>query len=131
MLGWIERVVPQPPVTHLTNETPLAPVRDLEPAKVSREPLWVVLGSLRAWQRNPPCLCVQTSLQHPGVLHSIPGRDGAGDELLGSSRKDGESLGFAATCGQATRFSEPPTPTPSPFYPEGTDGKGRWPRGCC
>ncbi|XP_054055621.1 cyclic nucleotide-gated cation channel beta-1 [Rissa tridactyla] len=33
MLGWIERVVPQPPVPHLTEEIPPAPVRDLEPAK--------------------------------------------------------------------------------------------------
>ncbi|XP_055582414.1 cyclic nucleotide-gated cation channel beta-1 isoform X1 [Falco cherrug] len=33
MLGWIERVVPQPPVPHLTEETPPAPMRDPEPAK--------------------------------------------------------------------------------------------------
>ncbi|XP_059681050.1 cyclic nucleotide-gated cation channel beta-1 [Gavia stellata] len=33
MLGWIERVVPQPPVPHLTEETPLAPIQDPEPAK--------------------------------------------------------------------------------------------------
>ncbi|XP_029882553.1 cyclic nucleotide-gated cation channel beta-1 isoform X1 [Aquila chrysaetos chrysaetos] len=33
MLGWIERVVPQPPVPHLTEETPPALVRDPEPAK--------------------------------------------------------------------------------------------------
>ncbi|PKU42395.1 cyclic nucleotide-gated cation channel beta-1 [Limosa lapponica baueri] len=33
MLGWIERVVPQPPVPHLTEETPLGPVQDPEPAK--------------------------------------------------------------------------------------------------
>ncbi|XP_052652467.1 cyclic nucleotide-gated cation channel beta-1 [Harpia harpyja] len=33
MLGWIERVVPQPPVPHLTEETPLALVQDPEPAK--------------------------------------------------------------------------------------------------
>ncbi|XP_074442879.1 cyclic nucleotide-gated channel beta-1 [Larus michahellis] len=33
MLGWIERVVPQPPVPHLTEEIPPAPVRDPEPAK--------------------------------------------------------------------------------------------------
>ncbi|XP_009289079.2 PREDICTED: cyclic nucleotide-gated cation channel beta-1 [Aptenodytes forsteri] len=33
MLGWIERVVPQPPVPHLTEKTPPAPVQDLEPAK--------------------------------------------------------------------------------------------------
>ncbi|KAM6380925.1 LOW QUALITY PROTEIN: cyclic nucleotide-gated channel beta-1 [Pluvialis apricaria] len=33
MLGWIERVVPQPPVPHLTEETAPAPVRDPEPAK--------------------------------------------------------------------------------------------------
>ncbi|XP_072729470.1 cyclic nucleotide-gated channel beta-1 isoform X2 [Ciconia boyciana] len=35
MLGWIERVVPQPPVPHLTEETSPAPVQDLEPAKAS------------------------------------------------------------------------------------------------
>ncbi|KAM6250416.1 cyclic nucleotide-gated channel beta-1 [Spheniscus humboldti] len=33
MLGWIERVVPQPPVPHLTEEPPPAPVQNLEPAK--------------------------------------------------------------------------------------------------
>ncbi|OPJ78009.1 cyclic nucleotide-gated cation channel beta-1-like [Patagioenas fasciata monilis] len=33
MLGWFERVVPQPPLPHLTEETPLAPVREPEPAK--------------------------------------------------------------------------------------------------
>ncbi|KAM9228368.1 cyclic nucleotide-gated channel beta-1 [Leptosomus discolor] len=33
MLGWIERVVPQPPVPHLTEETPSALVRDPEPTK--------------------------------------------------------------------------------------------------
>ncbi|KAM9289054.1 cyclic nucleotide-gated channel beta-1 [Morus bassanus] len=33
MLGWIERVVPQPPVLHLTEETPPALLQDLEPAK--------------------------------------------------------------------------------------------------
>ncbi|KAM6324922.1 cyclic nucleotide-gated channel beta-1 [Podargus strigoides] len=33
MLGWIERVVPQPPVPHLPEETPPAPVQDPEPAK--------------------------------------------------------------------------------------------------
>ncbi|KAM6353388.1 cyclic nucleotide-gated channel beta-1 [Alca torda] len=33
MLGWIERVVPQPPVPHLTDEIPPAPVQDPEPAK--------------------------------------------------------------------------------------------------
>ncbi|KAM6058084.1 cyclic nucleotide-gated channel beta-1 [Chlamydotis macqueenii] len=30
MLGWIERVVPQPPVPHLTEETPPAPAREPE-----------------------------------------------------------------------------------------------------
>ncbi|KAM9269121.1 cyclic nucleotide-gated channel beta-1 [Cariama cristata] len=34
MLGWIERVIPQPPVPHLTEKTPPAPVQDPEPAKV-------------------------------------------------------------------------------------------------
>ncbi|KAM6195393.1 LOW QUALITY PROTEIN: cyclic nucleotide-gated channel beta-1 [Sarcoramphus papa] len=34
MLGWIERVVPQPPAPRLMGETPPAPVRDPEPAKV-------------------------------------------------------------------------------------------------
>ncbi|XP_053935154.1 cyclic nucleotide-gated cation channel beta-1 [Cuculus canorus] len=33
MLGWIERVVPQPPVPHLTEETPTKLVQDPEPAK--------------------------------------------------------------------------------------------------
>ncbi|GAB0195768.1 cyclic nucleotide-gated cation channel beta-1 [Grus japonensis] len=33
MLGWIDRVVPQPPVPHLTEETPMALVQDPEPAQ--------------------------------------------------------------------------------------------------
>lgn len=46
MLGWIERVVPQPPAPHLMEETPPALVRDPEPAKVSREPVWGLPRSL-------------------------------------------------------------------------------------
>lgn len=42
MMGWIDRVVPQPPVPHVTEETP---VQELEPAKVSREPAWGVMGT--------------------------------------------------------------------------------------
>ncbi|KAK2545794.1 hypothetical protein Q9966_000877 [Columba livia] len=33
MLGWFERVVPQPPLPHLTEETPPAPVQEPKPAK--------------------------------------------------------------------------------------------------
>ncbi|KAK2529975.1 hypothetical protein Q9233_006360 [Columba guinea] len=33
MLGWFERVVPQPPLPHLTEETPPAPAQEPEPAK--------------------------------------------------------------------------------------------------
>lgn len=45
MLGWFERVVPQPPLPHLTEETPPAPVQEPKPAKVSGEPVWEVLGT--------------------------------------------------------------------------------------
>ncbi|XP_064314241.1 cyclic nucleotide-gated cation channel beta-1 [Phalacrocorax carbo] len=59
MLGWIEWVVPQPPVLHVTEETPPAPLQDLEPAKVSRDPVWEVLGTPQVWWRDAWCLCIQ------------------------------------------------------------------------
>lgn len=60
MLGWIERVVPQPPVPCLMEESPPAP----EPAKVSRDP-----GAARGVPVN--------SAPSPGIWGcSAAGRDG-------------------------------------------------------
>ena len=136
MLGWIERVVPQPPAPRLTGETPPAPVRDPEPAKVSREPVWGVPGTPRAKWRDAQCLCIQP--RHCGTqgcsaasLGGMGARMHPPSELLGGSRKVGESLGFAATFEWGTQSPAPHSLTPSAFYPEGPNRKGRWPRGCC
>lgn len=100
MLGWIERVVPQPPVPHLAEETPPAPVRDPEPAKVSGEPVWGVpceLGrEMPSASVSSPCTATPGDApQHPQEGWRPGGISPS--ELLGGSRKDGDSLGFAAS----------------------------------
>lgn len=95
MLGWIERVVPQPPVLQLTEKIPPAPLRDPEQAKVSRKPVWEVLGALRAWWRGAQCLCTQPwPCSTQGCL-AAP-REGWGPGCI-PPVSCWEALGFAAT----------------------------------
>ncbi|XP_061225101.1 LOW QUALITY PROTEIN: cyclic nucleotide-gated cation channel beta-1 [Neopsephotus bourkii] len=91
MLSWIERVVPQPPGAHLVEEIPPtpAPEQDLEPPKVSGD----------------PSLGCQGLCGHGGEM---PGASAASTEGMRArmhphcSRKNGESLRFAATFDHGT-----------------------------
>lgn len=92
MLGWIERVVPQPPAPCLMEESPPAPVT--EPAKVSRDPA----GGAGAAGRCPlplrPAPASGDALQLGGM-----GARARAPGLLGGSRGDAESLGLQPNFG--------------------------------
>ncbi|XP_074958102.1 cyclic nucleotide-gated channel beta-1 [Phalacrocorax aristotelis] len=76
MLGWIEWVVPQPPVLHVTKETPPAPLQDLEPAKA---PMGKAGGPGDAAERT------QMKEMEKKVGFAVPKDPGFVSESVGSS----------------------------------------------